>query len=168
MGFFNFFKPKPKQDDPSAMWSRQDKVDLVLDIEQNAVNKLFIGEIREFISKFGKPDNENPFTENTFAYYQHGLIIDCDQDNKIGYIAVILNNIDTPNFSKANVTIKYQNQSFLVNENSDREVFIKTLGLEIEDTDIDDMEIVDRLINKDFIVELESTLDNKLKRISLF
>ena len=84
MGLLDFFKS-----DPSSKWPEHRMIELVLNLKTREMGGIKFGDSPELLSKFGKPDNKNPFKSKFFTYGAEGFIVGVEE-NVVNYFSFAL------------------------------------------------------------------------------
>ena len=147
--------------DETKNWKTVNTHELLLNLNNSSVNNLKIDDSDEKVKMFGKPDNENPFKNEKFDYKNTGLIIETE-NKKVNYFGVIIG-IDT-----IVLQIQFGEQRIKISKDSIRTDLINFLNLNIESTDKDDSEIIDFIKHNNQTFEIESDLNETIKRVNLY
>ena len=164
MGIFDvFFK------DPTNSWGKASKLRLTLDLSRGAINNIMLDDPKDNLRIYGKPDNKKAYKNDWFMYKESGLIIGTE-NNKIDYFGVIVNKYKHyESFSKADLTITHPLSGVIsVNSEMIRGHLINKLNLQVNETDADDVEIIDYVHTTQYIIEIVSFANDRIKRINLY
>jgi len=162
MSIFNIFKK-----DPSESWPQWKRMSLTIDLRDFRLNQIKIGDKPEALMSFGKPNNKNPFRDNSFQYDALGCLIEI-YDGVIGYFAVAVQKDEYTSFETTEVKlIAPDAKSLQVKKTTLENEIIELLGMP-KKNDIDDIEIIDFYEIKDYELEVEYTLQKTVKRLNLF
>ncbi|WP_300667843.1 hypothetical protein [Desulfoluna sp.] len=164
MGIFDFFSK-----DPAHSWGKASRQKLTLDLSRGTINHLMLGDPMDNLREYGKPSNEKAYKNELFMYKESGLIIGTDS-NKIDSFGIILHNYEHyESFSKADLTITHPlSGAISVNSGMLRGYLIDKLNLEINETDADDVEIIDYANIFQYTLEIDSFADERIKRINFY
>ena len=147
--------------DETKNWEIIKTQELLLNLNNSSINNLKINDIDEKVKIFGKPDNDNPFKNEKFEYKNSGLIIETE-DKKINYFGIITGNDSTV------LQIQFGEQRIKISKESKRKDLIDSLNLSIKETDKDDSEIIDFIKQNNQTFEIESDLNETIKRVNLY
>ncbi|MBN1904316.1 MAG: hypothetical protein JW927_04390 [Deltaproteobacteria bacterium] len=162
MGIFNIFNK-----DPSKSWPQWKRMPLTLDLRDFRLNQIKIGDKLETLMSFGKPNNKNPFRDNSFQYDALGCLIEI-YDGVIGYFAIAIQKDEYTPFDTTVVKLIAPDAKALqVKKTTAKSEINELLGMP-KKSDTDDSEIIDFYEIKHYELEVEYTLQKTVKRLNLF
>ncbi len=162
MNIFNIFNK-----DLSESWPQWKRMPLTLDLTDFSLNQIKIGDKPEALMSFGKPNNKNPFRDNSFQYDALGCLVEI-YDGVIGYFAIAIQKDEYTPFETTEVKlISPDAKSLQVKNTTVESEIIELLGMP-KKNDTDDIEIIDFYEIKDYELEVEYTLQKTVKRLNLF
>jgi len=158
--------------DPGHTWAKATKQQLSLDLHQGSLNNITLGDPLTCLKGFGKPDNEQAEKDGYFIYSKSGLIIGTQNQQINSFGIIISKHPHYESFSAADLTITHPHFGlFRVNNgmlrSSTREELIKTLNLQVWETDADDIEIMDYAYISQLLIVIDSFRDGRVKRINI-
>ena len=170
MGFFDIFGKSMSgkfRKDESEEWPVRGKLPLVMNLRKMSLNDIRLDGPPSDLYKFGRPDNEKPFLKNEFEYNETGCRIEI-YDGTIGYFAVGIQNDKYTPFGPTTLDlISPKFSDIKITDETSPEVIHEHLGSP-KTTDIDDYEIVEFYETDDYVLEVEYTLEKKVKRVNLY
>ncbi len=164
MGIFDFLHK-----DETSHWKAATVVPLTLNLEEKMLNKFRMGDHKDSIAKFGKPDNKRAYQEGRFDFHENGFFLESCDGEVDSFVVIIAEDKCSADFSPVNLTVIGENgKTLYVTPESTRVELVSQLGLDIAESDVDDYEIIDEIRIDNTILEIEYFLDEKVKRISLY
>ncbi len=162
MGIFDIF-----MSDPLKGWPEHIGVKGRLDLKSFLLDATGIGDSAESLRKYGRPDEKQPYRSGRFSYGQSGCYFEIEE-KKVCYIAIVLQNDERDKLSPVAVTIVAADSSKLT-------LTGESMAQEIRDTlgppassDYDENEKIDFYHLNSYMLEVEATPADKIKRINLF
>lgn len=128
---FNFFGK-----DESFKWAEYQKIPLSMNMKTESLNDIRIGDLYEKLRVFGRPDNQSPFKDNYFVYYQLGLEV-LGSDGRINNFNFEINeNVFKEKyrvFPQSEVALTtYNGRQININEHTDLAAIERILGISNE------------------------------------
>jgi len=164
MGIFDFLSK-----DPTKTWGDASRRRLTLDLSRGSLNNIKLDDPVDRLRPWGKPDNENAHKDGWFMYKESGLIVGAD-NQKIESFGMIVNQCPHyESFFKADLTITHLLSGDIpVHGGMLGEHLIDKLNLQVHESDVDDVEIIDYANIAQYTIEIESFADGRIKRVNFY
>lgn len=164
MGIFDFLSK-----DPTKTWGAASRRRLTLDLSRGALNKLRLDDPVDSLRMYGKPDNEKAYKDGWFMYKESGLIVGVDNTKVESFEVIVSKYPHYESFSKADLTITHPlSGDISVSSDMLRGHLIGKLNLHVDETDADDVEIIDYANIAQYTIEIVSFSDERIKRINYY
>lgn len=163
MSILDFFFYK----DPIAHWPKHVRTDIFFDMGKFTVNGAKLGEHYEALQVFGHPDNPKAVKVQQFCYFASGFVVEMSE-NKTDFVAFVFQDDFQEGFQECALTLRLPGpKPANLSSNTTRQELEQLLGPpQHEDTDAE--ETILSYKRHGVELELELTLEGRLKRVNIF
>ncbi|MBF0408847.1 MAG: hypothetical protein HQM10_15980 [Candidatus Riflebacteria bacterium] len=170
MGFFervvDYFKADPTQSWPVSM-----QKELIFNFADRTVNGATFENSFRTLEVFGKPNNDRPLYDRIFQYFQHGLVVELENEEKIDFFAFVFQNDEfqkDEHFVEAKASFVNAEGKILSLSKSTSMNDITVYMGDPRKIDEDPEETILFFKIDDLIIEWELTPAKNLKRVNIF